>query len=110
MVYNPLDKGKRCLVERIIEMCIRDSIVTPTNQYLYASGANELTLVENCVISVGAAGVFKTENTVLNAANLDVGSAFTVGCDYYVYICDSRVDAQDEQLSLIHIYKEYLGV
>lgn len=81
----------------VSKMATISDIVTPTNQYLYASGANELTLVENCVISVGAAGVFKTGNTVLNAANLDVGSAFTVGCDYYVYICDSRVDAQDEQ-------------
>lgn len=81
----------------VSKMATISDIVTPTNQYLYASGANELTLVENCVISVGAAGVFKTENTVLNAANLDVGSAFTVGRDYYVYICDSRVDAQDEQ-------------
>ena len=81
----------------VSKMATISDIVTPTTEYLYASGANELTLVENCVISVGAAGVFKTGNTVLNAANLDVGSAFAVGNDYYVYICDSRVDAQDEQ-------------
>ena len=29
--------------------------------------------------------------------NLDAGSAFTVGKDYYVYICDSRIDSADEK-------------
>ena len=33
----------------VSKMAIISDIVTPTNQYLYASGANELTLVENCV-------------------------------------------------------------
>ena len=50
---------------------------------MYASGANELTVVEGCVIAVGGAGIFKTGNTVLTAANLDVGSAFAVGNDYH---------------------------
>ena len=31
------------------------------------------------------------------AANLDVGSAFNVGNDYYVYICDSRIDSENER-------------
>ena len=59
----------------------------PSNEYMYASGANELTVVEGCVIAVGGAGIFKTANTILTAANLDAGSAFAVGKD----------------LSLIHI-------
>ena len=79
------------------KMAMISDIVAPTTQYLYASGANELTLVDNCVISVGGSGIFKTVNTLLNAANLDIGSAFAVGSDYYVYICDSRIDGQDEQ-------------
>ena len=79
------------------KMALISDIVAPTTQYLYASGANELTLVDNCVISVGGSGIFKTVKTLLNAANLDIGSAFAVGSDYYVYICDSRIDGQDEQ-------------
>ena len=81
----------------VSKMAMISDIVAPTTQYLYASGANELTLVDNCVISVGGSGIFKTVNTLLNAANLDIGSAFAVGSDYYVYICDSRIDEQDEQ-------------
>lgn len=79
------------------KMATISDIVAPTSQYLYASGANELTLVDNCVIAVGGSGIFKTVNTLLNASNLDVGSAFAVGSDYYVYICDSRIDGEDEK-------------
>ena len=99
------------------KMATISDIVAPSNEYIYASGANELTVVEGCVIAVGGAGIFKTANTILTAANLDAGSAFTVGKDYYVYICDSRIDSADEKyvislnstyptgwnLSLIHI-------
>lgn len=46
---------------------------------------------------MGGAGIFKTANTILTAANLDAGSAFAVGKDYYVYICDSRIDSADEK-------------
>ena len=72
-------------------------ILAPTNQYLYASGADELTVVDGCVIAVGKAGIFETVEKKLTAANLDTGSAFAVGNDYYVYICDSRLDAEDEK-------------
>ena len=79
------------------KMATISDIVAPSNEYIYASGANELTIVEGCVIAVGGAGIFKTANTILTAANLDAGSAFAVGKDYYVYICDSRIDSADEK-------------
>lgn len=79
------------------KMATISDIVAPSNEYIYASGANELTVVEGCVIAVGDAGIFKTANTILTAANLDAGSAFAVGKDYYVYICDSRIDSADEK-------------
>ena len=79
------------------KMATISDIVAPRNEYIYASGANELTVVEGCVIAVGGAGIFKTANTILTAANLDAGSAFAVGKDYYVYICDSRIDSADEK-------------
>ena len=64
------------------KMATISDIVAPSNEYIYASGANELTVVEGCVIAVGGAGIFKTANTILTAANLDAGSAFAVGKDY----------------------------
>ena len=79
------------------KMATISDIVAPSNEYIYASGANELTVVEGFVIAVGGAGIFKTANTILTAANLDAGSAFAVGKDYYVYICDSRIDSADEK-------------
>ena len=49
-----------------------------------------------CVIAVGENAVFKTAETVLTKANLDQGSDFVHGSDYYIYICDPGTDAQDE--------------
>ena len=63
------------------KMATISDIVAPSNEYIYASAANELTVVEGCVIAVGGAGIFKTANTILTAANLDAGSAFAVGID-----------------------------
>lgn len=42
------------------KMATISDIVAPSNEYIYASGANELTVVEGCVIAVGGAGIFKT--------------------------------------------------
>ena len=94
---DDVTKTDRRALLNVNKLATISDIVAPTSQYLYASGANEITVIEGCVIAVGGAGIFQTGNTVLNASNLDVGAAFSVGCDYYVYICDSRQDAQDEQ-------------
>ena len=37
------------------KMATISDIVAPSNEYIYASGANELTVVEGCVIAVGGA-------------------------------------------------------
>ena len=94
---DDVTKTDRRALLNVNKLATISDIVAPTSQYLYASGANEITVIEGCVIAVGGAGIFKTGNTVLNASNLDIGAAFAVGSDYYVYICDSRQDAQDEQ-------------
>lgn len=49
-----------------------------------------------CVIAVGETSVFKTVETALTKANLDQGSDFAHGSDYYIYICDPGTDDQDE--------------
>ena len=94
---DDVTKTDRRALLNVNKLATISDIVAPTSQYLYASGANEITVIEGCVIAVGGAGIFQTGNTVLNASNLDIGAAFAVGSDYYVYICDSRQDAQDEQ-------------
>lgn len=94
---DDVTKTDRRALLNVNKLATISDIVAPTSQYLYASGANEITVTEGCVIAVGGAGIFETGNMVLNASNLDIGAAFVVGSDYYVYICDSRQDAQDEQ-------------
>lgn len=97
LLVDDVTKTDRRALLNVNKMATISDIVAPTNQYLYASGADELTVADGCVIAVGGAGIFNTAETKLTAANLDVGSAFAVGNDYYVYICDSRLDAEDEK-------------
>ena len=97
LLVDDVTKTDRRALLNVNKMATISDIVAPTNQYLYARGADEITVAEGCVIAVGGAGIFETAASVLNASNLDVGSAFAVGNDYYVYICDSRLDAEDEK-------------
>ncbi len=96
LLVDDITKTDRRALLNVNKMATISDIVAPNNEYLYASGADELTLVDGCVIAVGGAGIFQTAATRLTAGNLDIGSAFSVGNDYYVYICDSRVDSADE--------------
>lgn len=97
LLVDDVTKTDRRALLNVNKMATISDIVAPTREYLRASGADELTVESGCVIAVGGAGIFKTAETKLTAANLDTGATFAVGNDYYVYICDSRVDAQDEQ-------------
>lgn len=97
LLVDDITKTDSRALLNVNKMATISDIVAPNNEYLYASGANALTLVDNCVIAIGGAGIFKTVNTILTAANLDTGSAFSVGSDYYVYICDSRIDSDNER-------------
>ena len=49
------------------KMATISDIVAPSNEYIYASGANELTVVEGCVIAVGGAGIFKTASGIYHS-------------------------------------------
>lgn len=75
---DDVTKTDRRALLNVNKLATISDIVAPTSQYLYASGANEITVIEGCVIAVGGAGIFKTGNTVLNASNLDIGAAFAV--------------------------------
>lgn len=59
MVDDVTKTDARALLN-VNKMAMISDIVAPSNEYMYASGANELTVVEGCVIAVGGAGIFKT--------------------------------------------------
>lgn len=92
----------------VAKMANIGDLVAPSAEYLAATGLTELTVTAGCVITVGSAGVFKTDATVLSTGNLDAGSTFTVGKDYYVYICDPGSEDLDEvyKISLNSTYPD----
>ena len=65
-------------------------IVANEKAFIYAEGEDapdEITVMGNVLVAVGNS-IFKTVETTLTAANLDSGSAFTVGTDYNIFVCD----------------------
>lgn len=56
----------------VAKMANIGDLVAPSAEYLTATGLTELTVTAGCVITVGSAGVFKTDATVLSTGNLDV--------------------------------------
>ena len=68
-------------------------IVSQKAQYITAAGAatpNQITIAAGVLIAVGSS-VFKTVLTNLTTANLDTGSGFEMGTDYYIYCCDPKI-------------------
>ena len=96
LLVDDITKTDRRALLNVSKMALVSDIVTPTKEYLYASGEQQLTVVQGCVISIAGSGIFETGTTVLTAANLDTGAAFEVGKDYYVYLCDTQNDDTDE--------------
>lgn len=69
------------------KLSLMSDIVASDKRFIQMVGDN-LTVIAGTLISVGNS-VFKTERTVLTATNLDgTASAFALGKDYYIYICD----------------------
>ena len=82
----------------------------PIKQYITVTGSDTLQIEEGCIFSIFGGGVFKTENTQLSAADLDNGAAFTVGKDYYIFLCDAG-EGNDEvyKISLNSTYPAGYG-
>ena len=81
----------------VAKMAAISDIVAPEKEYIQYSAQGAVTIMARCVIAVGENAVFKTAETVLTKANLDQGSDFVHGSDYYIYICDPGTDAQKLQ-------------
>ena len=64
--------------------------ITEGRLRIEATGDNLLTIFRGCAIALETGGFFVVESEIIiGAANLDTGSAFIVGRDYYIYLCDS---------------------
>ena len=79
----------------VAKMASISDVVAPRPDFVRQSGENSVTIDEGVVITVGKVAVFETEATVLNAANLDSGSAFAFGKDYCIYVCDTGNNEED---------------
>lgn len=72
------------------KLAAMSDIISQKAQYITAAGSaapGQVTVAAGVLIAVGPA-VFKTASTSLTAANLDTGSGFEMGTDYYIYCCD----------------------
>ena len=96
LLVDDITKTDRRALFNVNKAALISDIVAPSKEYLICSGAQQLTVIEGCVIAIAGTGVFETEQTILTAANLDTGSSFAVGKDYYVYVCDSGNVDNDE--------------
>ena len=71
---------------------MRRHVVADNERYLTAgtsAAPTQITLDAGVLITVGNS-LFKTNAVTLSPSNLDTGSSFTFGKDYYVYICDPQ--------------------
>ena len=72
-------------------------VAAPVNEYLQAAlsfgvgvNNNQLSITGGVVLRVGDL-VYRTQAMNIGTPQLDIGSVFIVGRDYYVYLCDSAV-------------------
>ena len=63
---------------------------------------DKLCIDPNIIVSIGKS-IFCTTNTILSASDLDTGTAFVLGSDYYVYICDPSNG--DDREDVDEVYK-----
>ena len=70
------------------KMATLSEAAIPVKQYITATSTNTLQIEEGCIFGIYGGGVFKTTGTVISQGNLDTGTTFAVGKDYYIYLCD----------------------
>jgi len=102
MTDDPTRTNPLALITTARMAAISD-VVAPVNEYITASGDGTVDIVQNCVMTVGDA-IFQTPAATLGVPNLDSGSSFQVGSDYYVYMCDNGTDNEVYLISLNSTY------
>jgi len=68
-----------------------------------ATGDRELTIFKGSAVALASGGFYVFENDMkISTANLDIGNVFSVGSNYFIYICNK--DAVSVVLSLKNTY------
>ena len=130
-ISDKTNSKNRITTSKLAKMC--KNVVANNNRYLtagiYPSGStyylsgtetevhddydhpNALCIDKGVLVTVGNS-FFSTPYVILDAGDLDTGTAFTLGSDYYVYICDpsngdDTIDVKEEyKISLNATYPE----
>lgn len=99
LVNDPTKKDPRALLN-VEKLSTIMNTISPTPYYITSDTETRLKVLGGCIIPLSSGGIFKTTDTFLTVSNLDVGSAFVVGRDYYIYICDNGGDDEVYKISL----------
>jgi hypothetical protein len=90
-----VDPDARALLD-VAKLATLVEAAVPTTQYITAIGNDTLQIDEGCIFSIGGSAVIRTNPAVLSAAsNLDTGTSFEAGKDYYIYVCDPGGDGNE---------------
>ena len=89
---GPADDPLSLITAARIAACA--DIAAPVGEYLKAdlssgtaANSNQISVADGVVLRVGEL-VYRTQAMNIGAAQLDAGTAFEIGRDYYVYLCD----------------------
>ncbi|MCL2215381.1 MAG: SUMF1/EgtB/PvdO family nonheme iron enzyme [Defluviitaleaceae bacterium] len=93
MVNDPLKVDPRARI-RVENFTAAADVVAPRRDFIRTTGDNALAVDAGVTVTLNGS-FFVTSLTNLSAANLDIGSAFVAGTDYYIYLCDPGSN-QDE--------------
>ena len=96
--FYGFDQNKTASIAKITtaKIALMSGLVVNEDRYITGS-ENEIIISGNNLITVGDS-IFKTNQTTLTASDLDEGSSFQIGKDYYIYICDPT-DGDDTDYS-----------
>lgn len=80
-------KDSRSLLTVAVMSMFIQGIKAPKSQYIEYVSPTSVKIVKDTMIDVNGKSIFRlTDDLVLTTSNLDTGTAFTVGKDYYIYI------------------------
>ena len=89
-MYDPLMASSKAAINVSKLSFMNRQVIADEPQYIKAGGSvlpTTLTIDKDVLIIVGDS-FFKTVQTTLTPSNLDIGTSFMFGNDYYIYICD----------------------
>ena len=64
LLVDDITKTDRRALFNVNKAALISDIVAPSKEYLICSGAQQLTVIEGCVIAIAGTGVFETAQTI----------------------------------------------